>query len=46
MSLTIKLKIYILINFQYIDNDTDKWYNVRMNEQKGNYGFMTKRVYK
>ena len=31
--LTIKLKITKLSFFYYIDNDTDKLYNFRMNEQ-------------
>ena len=33
--LTIKLNIINLSVFYYIDNDTDKLYNVRMNEQRG-----------
>ena len=41
--LTIKLKIIKLSVFYYIDNDTDKLYNVRINEQRGGImDFMTK----
>ena len=41
--LTIKLKIIKFSVFYYIDNDTDKLYNVRINEQRGGImDFMTK----
>lgn len=41
--LIIKLKIIKLSVFYYIDNDTDKLYNVRINEQRGGImDFMTK----
>ncbi len=41
--LNIKLNIINLSVFYYIDNDTDRLYNVRMNEQRGGImDFMTK----